>query len=113
MNEQYSPGFGGLFAGNPELEPEKSRSGELGLEFTPGAGQRLKAQSYSTRIRNLISFSGADFRAENIARARIDGAELATKNVSANGSLHRSLTVAGCRATRTPTANLLRRPKQN
>ncbi|MEP6881631.1 MAG: TonB-dependent receptor, partial [Dokdonella sp.] len=76
LNEQYSPGFGGLYAGNPDLEPEESRSSEIGFEFTPGQGQHLKANVYSTRVRNLISFTGVDFQAENIARARIKGAEL-------------------------------------
>ncbi|MGB0132841.1 TonB-dependent receptor domain-containing protein [Dokdonella sp.] len=77
LNEQFSPGFGGLYAGNPELQPEESRSAELALEITPGAGQQIKVNTYSTRITNMISFTGVDFQAENIARARIDGVELA------------------------------------
>ena len=77
LNEQYSPGFGGFYAGNPDLEPERSRSTELGLEFTPMPNQRFTASLYSTRIRNLITFSGPMNRAENTQRARIDGSELA------------------------------------
>ncbi len=77
LNEQYSPGFGGLYAGNPDLDPETSRSTEIGLEATPAESQRFKASVYSTRVRNLISFTGIDFQAENVARARIDGSELA------------------------------------
>ncbi len=76
LNEQFSPGYGGYFAGNPDLDPERSRSTEVGLEFTPGAGQRLKANLYSTRVRDLISFTGPNDQAENVARAKIDGAEL-------------------------------------
>ncbi|HVT32952.1 MAG TPA: TonB-dependent receptor, partial [Rhodanobacteraceae bacterium] len=76
LNEQFSPGFGGQFAGNPDLDPERSRSAELGIEIAPWQGQRLGANLYSTRVRDLISFSGPDFQAANIARARIDGAEL-------------------------------------
>ena len=75
LNEQYSPGFGGLYAGNPDLDPEKSRSGEVGLEFTPGNDQRLGLNVYETRVRDLISFTGIDFQAENIARAKIRGSE--------------------------------------
>ena len=75
LNEQFSPGFGGLYAGNPDLQPEQSRSQEIGFEWKSGAGQQLKVNAYSSRVRNLISFSGVDFQAENVARARIRGAE--------------------------------------
>ena len=75
LNEQYSPGFGGLFAGNPELDPEESRSSELGIEFVPRPDHRFKVNAYSTRVRNLISFSGENFQAENVASAKIRGSE--------------------------------------
>jgi vitamin B12 transporter len=76
LNELYSPGFGGLFAGNPDLAPESSESVELGLTQSFGA-HRLEASAYRTRIRNLVSFSGGEtFRAENIGRADIDGLEI-------------------------------------
>src|SRR4051812_16551767 len=76
LNEQFSPGYGGAFAGNPNLDPERSHSTELGIELTPWQGQRFGANFYSTRVRDLISFTGPNFEAENIARANIDGAEL-------------------------------------
>ena len=76
MNELYDPGYGGYYAGNPDLDPERSRSSELGLELTPGDGQRLKANVYSTRVDDLISFTGAQNQAINIAHAKLDGAEL-------------------------------------
>ncbi len=76
MNELYDPGYGGYFAGNPTLDPERSTSGEVGVEFTPTTNQRLKANLYSTRVHDLISFTGAQNQAENIAHAKIDGAEL-------------------------------------
>ena len=75
MNELFDPGYGGWFAGNPGLDPERSRSAELGLEFALGASQRFKANLFSTRLRDLISFTGPDNQAENIAHAAIDGAE--------------------------------------
>ena len=59
MNELYDPGYGGYFAGNPDLHPERSISSELGVELTPSANQRLKANLYSTRVNDLISFTGA------------------------------------------------------
>ncbi len=76
MNELYDPGYGGYFAGNPELGPEHSRSSEIGLEFTPNLQQRLKLSLYSTRISDLISFTGEQNQAINIAHAAIEGAEL-------------------------------------
>ena len=76
MNELYDPGYDGYYAGNPDLQPERSHSSELGLEFTPGANQRFKASLYSTRVNNLISFTGPQSQAINVAHAAIDGAEL-------------------------------------
>lgn len=77
LNEQFSPGYGGYYAGNPLLVPERSRSTEIGLEWTPTADFNLRLGRYRTDIDQLISFTGGDdFQAENIARARIDGSEL-------------------------------------
>jgi len=78
LNEQFSPGFGGLFAGNPALQPERSQSRELGAEWTPTAQLSFRLSAYHTRIDNLIDFTGPLFQAENTARAKIDGAELET-----------------------------------
>jgi vitamin B12 transporter len=75
LNELYSPGFGGLFAGNPLLDPEQSRSWEAALDFA-GDGWRGGLRTYRTTIDDLIDFSGGDtFQAVNINRARIDGVE--------------------------------------
>lgn len=78
LNEQFSPGEGGLFAGNPDLQPERSRSAEVGAEWTPRQTLSLKLAAYHTDIDDLIDFTGPLFRAENTARARIDGVELET-----------------------------------
>lgn len=75
LNEQFSPGFGGLYAGNPSLDAETSRSAELGIEYTPDRGHRLSGNLYRTDVSDLISFTGVDYQAINIARARIDGLE--------------------------------------
>jgi vitamin B12 transporter len=77
LNEQFSPGFGGLFAGNPDLAPERSRHLELGTALRLAEGHETRLHLYRNQVRDLISFSGGDdFRAENIARARLQGAEL-------------------------------------
>jgi len=75
FSQLYSPGFGGLFAGNPDLDPERSWSAEAGLDFNPTRGQRLTLSAYSNWIDDLIAFSGADFQAVNVAEARIRGLE--------------------------------------
>lgn len=77
FNELYYPGFFGFYAGNPALQPERSTSAELGFDWLASDSQRLGLSVYRTRIRDLISFTGAPlFTAENISRASIDGAEL-------------------------------------
>lgn len=74
FNELYSPGFGGSFAGNPGLQPEDSRSVEIGATVVLGEN-RLTLAAYDTEVRNLIAFQGERFRAININRAEIDGIE--------------------------------------
>lgn len=74
-NELYSPGFGGLFAGNPALGPERSRSAELGLGWQ-GSDGGLDLSAYRSRVTDLIAFTGPTFGATNINQARLDGVEL-------------------------------------
>lgn len=76
FNQLYYQGFGGLFAGNPDLDPETARAAEIGLDWTPAQGHRIGLSAHETRISDLIDFSGPDFGAINIARARIRGVEL-------------------------------------
>jgi vitamin B12 transporter len=109
LNEQYSPGFGGLFSGNSDLRPEKSRSSEVGLEFVPGEGQLLKASWFNTHVRNLISFSGVDFRAENIDSAHIPGVEVRYEKRAGSWLVASSYTWQDPRNEETDSP-LLRRP---
>ncbi len=76
LNELYSPGFwGGLFAGNPTLDPERSRAFELGVAQTFGA-HAIDLRLYHNDVRDLIDFAGGEtFQAINIGRARLRGAE--------------------------------------
>jgi vitamin B12 transporter len=85
LNELYYPGFFAgnngeediyLFAGNAQLQPERSQSFEAGLDWQADANQRLGLSLYRTRIHDLIAFTGEDFQAMNTRRAGIDGAEL-------------------------------------
>ena len=72
FNELYFPGFG-----NPDLEPENSRSLELGLSAHRDR-YFWDAALYQTQVENLIEtiFSGGAFLPQNVARARITGLEL-------------------------------------
>src|SRR5690625_7361736 len=76
FNQQYTQDFGGHHAGNHELDPESSRSGEIGADWNFTGRQTLGLSLYETRISDLIDFAGPDMRAVNVERARIQGAEL-------------------------------------
>ncbi len=111
LNELYSPGFDGLFAGNPNLNAEHSNSVEIGLQQN-GEVVQLKFNLFRNRIEDLISYTGgATFQAENIAVARIVGAEfeLATQWAGWDWSWH--ATVQDPENAITGVA-LLRRPKR-
>jgi vitamin B12 transporter len=112
LNEQYSPGFGGLFAGNPDLEPERSRSVEVALHLKISENQSLQIQGYASLIRDLISFTGGNtFQAENIARADIDGIELTHQFDLGAWSLRNTATLQNAENADTGN-NLLRRPSR-
>jgi vitamin B12 transporter len=66
FNELYYPGFG-----NPDLQPERATSGEVGLQYGSGA-QLAKLVVFRTRIHDLIG----GFPIANINQAEITGAEL-------------------------------------
>ncbi|WP_133499325.1 TonB-dependent vitamin B12 receptor [Cognatilysobacter terrigena] len=71
FNELYYPfGFG-----NPDLQPESSRTFEAGLAWT-GTASSARFDVYQTNVDDLISYSSTSFRPENISRARLRGAEL-------------------------------------
>ena len=48
-------GVYGAFVGNPDLTPEKSRSFELGGEYTWAGGARVSATAFRLDVRNLIT----------------------------------------------------------
>lgn len=110
-NELYSPGYGGYYAGNPDLDPERSRSGEVGVDWQIDAANRLDAHAFSTRIHNLIDFSGGTTsRAVNVDHAAIDGLELTHAWRDGRWSWSNALTLQNPRNQDTD-AQLVRRPK--
>ena len=70
FNELYFPGYG-----NPDLEPETSRSAEVGLAGNVGEGH-WSANLYRTEIDDLIAYDASIFAPNNISEARITGLEL-------------------------------------
>jgi vitamin B12 transporter len=68
LNELVFP-----FFGNPELEPEKSRGGDLGLTFSDGRLE-VSAALFHQDFEDLIGV-GPAFTAVNIGRARTRGVE--------------------------------------
>lgn len=111
LNEQFSPGFGGYFAGHPDLDPEASRTAEIGAEWRPDAAQHTSLRAFTTRVSDLISFTGERNRAENVARARIDGVELSYALKAGSWVLDANYTWQDPR-NETDGTQLLRRAKQ-
>lgn len=110
LNELFHPGVGGFFAGNPNLQPERSRSAELALRYhQPGGQRRVEANLFYTRIYDLIAFEGEKNQAINIDKASIPGLELVYADGIGRWSLRSSLTLQRPRNT-TADTRLLRRP---
>ena len=65
------------FSGNPALEPETSKSSELGLAYTAKTGSsRWQVTAFATELDNLIEFDFLTYTNQNIASAEIRGAEV-------------------------------------
>jgi vitamin B12 transporter len=106
LGELFFPG-----SGNPDLQPERSASAELGLEQDAGP-VRLALTAFEARTRNLIDFDFATFRDVNVGRAR-------SRGVEGEVSLHQGIVTARASATYLDTEDratglaLLRRPRKS
>ncbi|GJM08411.1 MAG: TonB-dependent receptor [Lysobacteraceae bacterium] len=109
LSEQFSPGFFGLFAGNPNLDPERSTSAELGLRWANDS-QSVSGNIFHSDIKDLIAFSGVDFQAININKAQIQGLELDWQSRFGAYVSRVALTVQDTENKATG-AELVRRPK--
>ena len=112
LNEQFSPGWWGMYAGNPSLEPESSTSGEFGLSWHNPALGTFTASLYRTDVEDLISFSGEMFQAVNIDEARLEGLELAYQLVRGAWSFNAGATFQDTKDLASGES-LLRRPDEN
>lgn len=74
LSERFEQSF--FNVGNPDLNPETSRSWEIGGDLALNDALSLGASYYETRIRDLIEYNFPARRNLNVGRADIDGAEL-------------------------------------
>lgn len=111
LSEQFSPGFGGLFAGNPNLDPESSASGEIGLRWQHERLGSVSALAFRTDVDDLIAYNGELFQAINVDEARLEGLELEYRLALDNWLLDANATFQDTedRSTGLP---LLRRPEE-
>ena len=110
FNDLYFP-----FFGNPDLEPEQSRSAELEVTGDlPGGLWSLSL--YQTDIDDLIAFDPFTFQVDNIDESRIRGLEASTRWGLGDWTLGGSLTLLDAvnRSGGPNDGNLLpRRPQQS
>ncbi len=110
FNELYFPP-----SGNPELNPEKSRSLEFGVRGRMDWGN-WSLNVYETRINDMIAFNIADNSVDNIDKATIRGLEAALNTRIKGWLLNGNLTFLDTE-NRSPGANngniLPRRPEQS
>jgi vitamin B12 transporter len=109
LSEQFSPGFGGLYRGNPRLRPESSETLEVIYRRTLGGSAFASVSAYRTEVADLIAFTGEDFGAINVDRVEIRGLELALGLGSASWNLDASVTLQDAQ-DRVTGGKLLRRP---
>jgi len=86
FNELYFPNFG-----NPDLDPEESRSVEVGFDATQAWGE-WALHAYQTNIDDLIASDPATFTAINIDEARIRGLEASLGTAIAQWQVNAALT---------------------
>lgn len=91
FNELYFP-----FFGNENLDPEESRSFELGINGEADWGG-WSLGAYETKIENLIAFDSSTFLAGNINDARIRGIEATLSTQLQSWNLDSNLTLLDAR----------------
>jgi vitamin B12 transporter len=104
------------YAGNPDLQPERSRGGDAGIDwYLPGHMGTLSASWFANEYRNLIvyDFSVSPGTTANVGEARTDGIELEAKlRLAAGFELHAAYTYLNADDI-TDGTRLLRRPRNS
>lgn len=91
FNDLYYPGFGGLYQGNPDLKPEKSKNIEAHLVYE-GERDTVRITAFQNKIRNLIATSPSfPFSPENIGSATLLGLTLEGSHRFNNTTLRGSI----------------------
>jgi vitamin B12 transporter len=101
------------FGGNPDLEPERSRTAELGLRGSLPWGS-LQINAFATEIDDLITFDNRSFTPVNLEKARIRGVEADVDTTLAGWDMDVALTLLNPedRSPGSACDLLLRRPEQ-
>ncbi|MCB1844074.1 MAG: TonB-dependent receptor [Halioglobus sp.] len=68
--------LGSPLVGNPDLDPEKARGGDLGIAWRPRSGLEFTARGFFNDFRDLVDFDEATFRNVNRQTIETAGAEL-------------------------------------
>jgi vitamin B12 transporter len=104
------------FVGNPDLKPESSRGGDVGVDFyLPKNVGTISATWFRTDYTNLIDYDFDNYpgTTDNIGKARTQGVELETKLRLVGGfELHASYSYLDA-DNRTDGTRLLRRPRNS
>jgi len=98
------------FYGNPGLEPETTRSAELGA-VVRSDGLEVGLTAYRNRLSNLIQGAPPTFLAANVGRARTEGLEASLRWRHGIYAIDSSLSLLDARDIATGQA-LLRRPER-
>ena len=69
FNDLYFPGFS-----NPQLDPERARTVELGVKARPEWGS-WSVSAYRSEIKDLVAFDFVTFTPQNLAEAQLAGVE--------------------------------------
>jgi vitamin B12 transporter len=77
---------------NPALQPERSRSYELGVQWA-SAGQRVRVVAFHTEYEDEIVFDQVANRSQNVAKAQVDGVETSYRGRFGGTDLTAALTV--------------------